>query len=767
MIGRGIRKIDSEALLSGKPVYTEDLIFHRDVLTVKLLRSPHAFARIKGINVENAKKIPGVIDIYTYKDVPKTRYSECGESFPEASPYDRLLLDPIVRYVGDEVAIIVAENEKIADRAKKLIKIEYEIFEPILDMRKAEDSKIRIHKDDNIFCSFDFGYDNTKNIVSKFDYGHGDVEKGFEDSEVIIERIYNTQGQAHCMMETLRAYSYIDENGRIVIISSNQSVYHMRRQTAKAIGVPITKVRILKPRIGGGFGGKNVAITEPYVAFVTWKTKRPCKLILDRRETFTSTSARHPMEISIKLGSDKEGNIKVIHMKSLSNTGAYGSNGPSVTMEVGQNTLPLYGKVPAIKFEGKTVYTNMTVSGPLRGYGATQGSFAMDSAINELAIELNMDPTEIKLRNTIRKGAVGGIIEHSIKSLNVERCIERGKELIGWDEKYPKQEISVNKVRGIGMATAIHGSGIPGIDVASIMLRLEEDGTYTLFSGSSDLGTGSDTILCQIAAEALGTGMDRIGIHVGDTVASPYDTGSYASSTTYITGNAVVRAAEKLKYKIIKTAERKLGMPGISLILEKDRVRHKEDEDIFILLSTIGEEAVIGQGAEVLMADATFSSRETPRPFMAGFAEVEVDKTTGEVQLIKYVIVADFGTVINPNLARIQVEGGVTQGIGLALFEDVKYSSKGKLLTDNFLQYNVPVKSDIGDIVVEFQSQYEPTGPFGAKSIGESVVHTPSPAICNAVYNAVGVYIRDLPITSEKVYNGMKSLKTIKQSTKN
>lgn len=759
MIGKSIRKTDSEALLTGKPVYTDDLIFHKDVLTIKLLRSPHAFARIKSIDVERAKKVEGIVDVYTYEDVPKTRYSECGESFPEASPYDRLLLEDIVRYVGDEVAIIVAEDEKAAEKAKKLIKVEYEVFEPILDPDLAEDNPIRIHEDDDIFSPFDFGYDNKRNIVSQFDYGHGDVEEEFKNCEVIIERTYHTQAQAHCMMETHRAYSYLDERGRLVITSANQSVYHMRRQVAKAVGLPLSKVRLIKPRIGGGFGGKNVAITEPYVAFATLKTGRPCKLILDRRETFSATSVRHPIKMTMKIGSDKEGNIKAIYMTALNNTGAYASNGPAVTMEVGQNTLPLYGKVPAIKFEGKTVYTNMVASGPLRGYGATQGSFAMDSAINELAIELNMDPVELKLKNTIRKGAVGGIIPYSIKSLNIEKCIERGKELIGWDEKYPRKEMPNNKVRAVGMATAIHSSGIPGIDVASVMMRLEEDGTYILFTGSSDLGTGSDTILCQIAAEALNTDMDGVTIHVGDTAACPYDTGAYASCTTYMTGSAIVRAAEKLKDKILNTASRKLGTAPVNLVLEKDRVRHKEDESMYILLSTMGQEAVVGYDAEVLMADATFGSRETPRPFMAGFAEVEVDKLTGEVELLDYVLVADCGTVINPNLARIQAEGGLTQGIGLALFEDVKYTDTGKLITDNFLQYNVPVKSDIGNIIVEYQSDYEPTGPFGAKSIAESVVHTPPPAIVNAVYNAVGVYIRDLPITSEKVYNGMKNLK--------
>ncbi len=759
MIGKSIRKSDSEALLSGKAVYTDDLILHRDVLTLKLLRSPHAFAKIIKIDTEAAKKIPGVVAIYTYEDVPSVRYSECGESFPEASPYDRLILEQTVRYVGDEVAIIVAESEKIGEKAKKLIKVTYEVLEPILDLEKSLDSSIRIHDDDSIHCPFDFGYDNSRNIVSTFDYGHGQVEEEFENCDVIVEKTYRTQAQSHCMMETLRAHSHIDERGRIVVTSANQSVYHMRRQTAKAIGLPLSKVRVIKPRIGGGFGGKNVAITEPFVAFASLKTGRPCKLVLDRRENFAATSVRHQMVITMKIGSDREGNIKAIHMKALNNTGAYGSNGPAVTMEVGQNVLPLYAKANAIKYEGLTVYTNMVSSGAFRGYGATQGSFAMDSAINELAIALDMDPIKLKLKNTIRKGALGGIIQESIKSLNVEKCIEKGKELIGWDHKYPRLEISKDKVRSVGMATAIHSSGVPGIDVASVMIRLEEDGTYIMFSASSDLGTGSDTILCQIGSKVLNTSVDNIMIHVGDTAACPYDTGAYASCTTYVTGNAVIRAGEKLKEKILKKAECKLGVPSTSLVLEADRVRHEEDSSIYMLLSTMAEESVVGPEAEVLMADATFGSRETPRPFMAGFAEVEIDKTTGQVDLINYVLVADCGTVINPALARIQVEGGVTQGIGLALFEDVKYTSRGKLITDNFLQYNVPAKRDVGNIIVDFQPDYEPTGPFGAKSIAESVVHTPAPAIANAVYNGVGVYIRELPITSEKLYKAMKEAK--------
>lgn len=756
MINKAVKKVDSGALLRGEGVYTDDLVMHTDVLIIKLLRSPHAFARIKNIDTTRAKKVEDVVEIYTYKDVPNIRYSESGESYPDPTPYDRMLLEPVVRYVGDEVAIVVAENEQAADKALKLIEVEYQVFEPVLDLTKAEGNSSIIHSDEDIFCPFDFGYDNKKNIVSKFELGKGDVKKEFENSDVIIERNYHTQAQAHCMMETHRAYAYMDANGRIVVISSNQSAYHMRRQTARALGLPVSKLRFIKPRIGGGFGGKNVALAEPYAAFVTWKTKRPSKIIYTRKETFEASCTRHEMYFTAKIGSDKDGNIKAIDIKSINNTGAYGANGPVVTMEAAQNVLPIYNEVPAIKYSGKTVYTNMVSAGPLRGYGATQGTFVMDSLINELGNELGMDPVEIKLKNTIRKGAEGGILKAPIKSLNIEKCINRGKELIGWDEKYPRKKIGNHKVRAVGMSLAIHGSGIANIDAASVIIRMVEDGSYLLLTGSSDIGTGSDTVLAQIVAESLNTTMDKVVVYSGDTDACPYDTGAYASCTTYLTGNATVRACEELKEKILKRAEEKLNMPYSALELLEDRVIHKEDPNHFVLLSTLGQEAIVGPNSQVLMANTTYGMTESPRPFIVGFVEIELDKLTGEVKVINYVSVVDCGTVINPNLARIQVEGGITQGIGIALYEDVIYSKGGKLLTDSFLQYNIPMKKDIGNIIVEFEPDYEPTGPFGAKSIGEVVIHTPAPAIANAVYNAVGVYIRDLPITSEKVYMAMK-----------
>ena len=625
MVNKEVRKIDSEAIVTGKPIYTEDLIFHKDVLTIKLLRSPHAFAKIKNIDIKNALKVKGVVNIFTYKDVPNYRYSMVGESYPEASPHDQLILEDVVRYVGDEVAIIAAEDERAAIKAMKLIKVEYEVMTPILDARESEGNKILIHEEDDLFCPFDFGLDATKNIVSREKMGKGDVEKEFKESDVIVEHSYMTQSQAHCMMETHRAYTYIDTNGRLVVTSANQSAYHMRRQVSKALGIPLSKVRVIKPRIGGGFGGKNIAVTEIYASFVTWMTKRPAKLIYTREETFAMTNTRHQMFFDIKIGADKEGNIKAIDMKALNNTGAYGDNGPSVCSESGHNVLPTYNNVPAIKFDGRTVYTNLVPGGALRGYGATQGTFALDCAIDELAHKLNMDPTEIKLKNIIKKQTEGGIMNFPIRSCALDECIIRGKKLIGWDEKYPVRDIGNNKVRAVGMSVGTHGSGIANIDMAIVNMRMDEDGTYKLFSGSSDLGTGSDTILAQIAAKALNTSIDRISVYTGDTDMCPYDTGAYASCTTYVTGNATIKSAESLKQKILKVAQKKLDLPIDDLILYEDRVCYSEDVEKFVLLSELGKESVGGGNQEVLYSSESYGIQESAKPFLAGFAEIELD----------------------------------------------------------------------------------------------------------------------------------------------
>lgn len=757
MIGKSVPKLDALPIATGKPVYTEDLIT-KDALVVKILRSPHAFARITAIDTANAAKLPGVECILTYKDVPTTRFTLAGQSYPEPSPYDRRILDPVVRYVGDEVAIIAAIDEKTALKAMKLIKVSYEILEPVLDFETATGHRSIVHPEDDLHCNFPIGLDKEKNITCTHHVEFGDIEGELAKCDVVVEETYYTQAQAHAMMETYRSFSYLDHMGRLVVISSTQIPFHVRRQLARALQIPASRIRVIKPRIGGGFGGKQTGAVEMFSSIVTLKTGKPAVIVYDRTETFSCTTSRHAMRLKVRLGADKEGFIRVIDIHGLSDTGAYGEHAPTTFSLVGLKTLPLYNKTTAVRFTGHVVYTNKMPGGALRGYGATQGIFAVESAVNLAAHKLNLDPAEFRLKNLTKEGETSLFNQGKIlASSALHRCIETGRKMIGWEEKYPAQQIGSNKVRAVGMSVTMQGSGIAGIDTASAEIRLNDDGNYTLLIGSTDMGTGSDTILAQMAAEVLNTPLDTIIVHAADTDISPYDPGSYASSTTYVTGMAVVRAAEDLKNKLLEQA---------AVFLDADREQVEFDGEVFatldgektVLLAKLAQSLVMGSGRQ-LAGQATYGSPVSPPPFIAGFAEIELDQETGKVELIDYVAVVDCGTVINPNLARIQVEGGIVQGIGMALYEDVRYSAKGRMETSNFMQYKIPCRKDIGRVRVAFEESYEPTGPFGAKSVGEVVINTPQPAIAHAVYNAVGVRITSLPITSEKILTAMQAIK--------
>ena len=756
IVGKNIPKIDGMAIATGKPVYTEDMA-PANSLVVKLLRSPYAFARIKSIDISRAANLEKVACILTYKDVPNIRYTLAGQSYPEPSPYDRLILDEIVRYIGDEVAIIAASDEEAAEKAMKLIKVEYEVFEPVLDFEKAIDHNSIVHPEKDLHCNFDIGMQKERNIASSQIVEVGHVEEELEKCDVVVEETCYTQAQAHGMMETYRAYSYLDHTGRLVVVSSTQIPFHVRRQLSRALKLPSSRIRVIKPRIGGGFGGKQTGAVEAFAAIVTLTTGKPAKVIYDRRETFIATNSRHAMKLKVRLGADREGYIRVVDIHGLSDTGAYGEHASTTFGVVGQKTLPLYNKTKAVRFMGNVVYTNKMSAGAFRGYGATQGTFALETAVNKLAEALNMDPTEIRLKNLIREGETS-LVSEGVKlgSSTLHKCIARGREMIGWSDKYPRQVMDDNKVRALGMAVTMQGSGIANIDTASVEIRLNDDGNYTLLIGSTDMGTGSDTILGQMAAEVLDTTLDHIIVHAADTDISPYDPGSYASSTTYVTGMAVVKAAEDLKNQIMESGARILEVSTDEVEFDGQKITalHGDKE---IDLEKIAELQVLGFGGNrQLVANATHGSSISPPPFIAGFAEVEVDKETGKVALIDYVAVVDCGTVINPNLATIQAEGGIVQGIGLALYEDVRYDKAGRLTTNSFMQYKIPTRKDIGNIRVVFEESFEPTGPFGAKSIGEVVINTPAPAIIDAIYNAVGVRLTDLPITPEKVFLAMQ-----------
>lgn len=556
-------------------------------------------------------------------------------------------------------------------------------------------------------------------------------------------------------METFRTYTYLDTYGRLNVLSSTQVPFHVRRILANALDIPKSKIRVIKPRIGGGFGAKQTVVSEIYPALVTWKTGKPAKMIFTREESMIASSPRHEMEVHVRLGADKDGIIQGIDVYTLSNTGAFGEHGPTTVGLSGHKSIPLYGQTKAFRFAYDVVYTNVMSAGAYRGYGATQGLFAVESAVNELAEKLNMDPVVLREKNMVREGQrMPAYYGETANSCALDRCLEKAKEMMKWDEKFPSRDMGNGKIRGVGVAMAMQGSGISGVDTASVGIKVNDDGFYSLLIGASDMGTGCDTILSQMAAECLDCGMDEIIVHGVDTDSSPYDTGSYASSTTYVTGMAVVRTCEALKDKICEKGAQYLECDVEDVDFDGQQVVNIKT-GASISRAEIGNR-VMCNNEDALYASEAYSSPVSPPPFMVGMAEVEIDRETGELELIDYVAVVDCGTVINPSLARVQTEGGIAQGIGMAMYEDIVYNAKGKNYSNSFMQYKIPSRLDVGNIRVEFESSYEPTGPFGAKSIGEIVINTPSPAIASAVSHAVGVKVRELPITSEKVYWGMR-----------
>ena len=749
-VGKSIPKTDGLAIATGKPVYTDDLS-SKDALIVKLLRSPHANAKIKSIDTSRAMLVPGVECILTYKDVPNVRFTLAGQSYPEPSPYDRLILEDRVRYVGDEVAIIAAVDEKTAIKAMNMIKVEYEVLDAVIDFETAIDNKVVVHEED-VHTNFDIGMQRERNIVSTHDYTKGNVEKVLSECDIVIDETYYTQAQSQAMMETYRAYNYMDHLGRLVVISSTQIPFHVRRHLSRALNIPSSKIRVIKPRIGGGFGGKQTACVEIFSALVTLKTGKPAKLIYTRKETFNCSNSRHAMKINVKIGTTKDGIIKAIDIDALSDTGAYGEHASTTFGLVGEKSIPVYNKLEAARFKGHVVYTNKMPAGAFRGYGATQGCFALESTINKLATKLNMDPTELRLKNIVKEGEVTFAYEKSINSANLEECIRKGKEMISWDEKYPAKDLGNGKVRSVGMALTMQGSGIADIDTSSVEIRLNDDGNYTLFVGSTDMGTGSDTILAQMACDILETTMDKITVVSADTDIVPYDPGSYASSTTYVTGMAVVKACQQLREKIIEVGANRLQVAKELAEFDGNQVFCDEKS---ISLFDLAVDFTVGIDKVQLNGFASHGSPVSPPPYIAGFVETEIDKETGKVEIVDYVAVVDCGTVINRGLATIQTEGGIVQGMGLALFEEVRYTDKGQMDSNSFMQYKIPARCDVGKVRVDFVETYEPTGPFGAKSIGEVVINTPAPAIQDAIYNGVGVRINSLPMTPEKIFMEM------------
>ncbi len=764
VVNHALPSIDGKGLMMGKPAYSDDLADPTSLI-VKVLRSPHPYAKIVKIDTSKAEALEGVEIVLTYKDFDRRPFTRAGQGYPEPSPHDKFVLDDHVRYIGDEAAAVAAIDLRTALKALKLIDIEYEVLEPVLDFETAFENKILVHTEPEIHDMFPIGFDPKKNLAASYHMHVGDVDKSLEESEVIVEESFYTQAQAHVMLEPHTVNARIDYQGRLVIYSSTQTPIHVRRIISQGLDYPLSKIRVIKPRVGGGFGGKQAIHGEMLVSAVTIKTGKPSKMIYTRKEVFESSYTRHPMRFDLRLGAMKDGTLKAIDCWVVSDTGAYGEHALTVFMVAAAKVFPLYNKVDSVRFHGNVVYTNHTPAGAYRGYGAIQGNFALESAIDMLCHKLDVDPVEFRQKNMMKETETSPIfkimgegtegIEMFMDSCKLEYCVKRGAELANWKKLYPRKQLSDSKVKGVGMAIAMQGSGIPYIDMGAATIKLNDDGFYNLLIGATDIGQGSDTILAQIAAEALGTTLDKVIVYSSDTDLTPYDCGAYASSTTYVSGNAVLKAGKEMRQMIVNEAARVFKVLPEKVDYDGVVLKSGEQE---ITLKELSNRLFYNEDQKQLQVTSSYYGTKSPPPFMAGFVEIDVDIETGEVDIIDYISIVDCGTTINPMLAKGQVEGGIVQGIGMAMYEEVLYSKSGKLITNDMMNYRIPTRREIHKLTTEFADSYEKSGPYGAKSVGEIGIDTPPAAIANAIYNAVGVRLTKLPLTPERILMAIKEL---------
>ncbi len=758
IVGKPTNRVDGNALAKGKPVFADDIRLS-DVLHIKILYSTIPHGRIINIHTEKALAIPGVVTILTHKDFPPHFYTTAGQGYPEPSPRDTLILNPTVRFVGDKVAIVVADSLEIAKQALKSITVEYEEYPAIFDPEVSIDNTVVLHPEIN---DDPFLFDSKRNIAARITADVGDVKVAERESHHVFEREYSTPYVQHAHVEPHITLTWMDENNRLVIRTATQVPFHVRRIVAEVLDFPISRIRVIKPRIGGGFGAKQEILNEEICAAVTLKTGRPARIELTRKEEFFASRSRHPQRIRIKMGLDEQYKIRFIDLNILENCGAYGPHALTVMSVTSQKTLSLYN-IPNIRLHGDAVYTNLPIAGAYRGYGAPQGFFALESMMDEIADELNIDPIEFRLNNFFRTGDEIPIAEilgegregfkTVLNTTGIEECLQRGRILIGWDHHRGKEQTGVIRT-GYGVAAVCQGSGIPGIDMASAFIKMNEDGSFNLQVGATDLGTGSDTSLAQIAAEVLEVPVEKIIVYSSDTDMTPFDTGAYASSTTFISGGAVKKAAELLKFRILEQGKRILQVDDADI--SDGIVKTSSGESL--TYSDICTRSFYTDHQQQLMATASHTSFDSPPPFNATFVKVSVNTDTGEVKVLTVVSVTDAGQIINPSMAEGQVEGAIPQSLGMALSEFMIFDDNGRTVNTDFLNYHVYYPIDMPEIISEFVHTDEPTGPFGAKAVAEIPINGPAPAVVNAIYNACGVRIRHLPVTPEKFIRGLGKL---------
>jgi len=769
-VNQNVTKVDGISLVTGAPVYADDIEL-RDMLYAAILWSPHAHARIKKIDVSKAQALEGVEAVLTYKDVPRIPFTTAGQGYPEPSAYDTFILDNKVRFVGDRVAAVAARTEEIARKAVSLIEVEYEVLPAVLDARKAmEKGAPVIHDEKEAVMPIPVHYEPQRNIAGHVDMEVGDLKKGFEEADLVLDYEYETHYATHVPMEPHVVITWLDENGRLIIRTSTQVPFHVRRMVARALDMPVKNIRVIKPRIGGGFGGKQEILLEDLCSALTLKTGKPVRIFYTRKEEFMSSRTRHPQILRLKTGVKKDGTITAIDLKIIMNTGAYGSHALTVISNSGSKVLPLW-RCQNVKFWGDTVYTNLPVGGAYRGYGATQAYFAVGVQIDEMAEKIGMDTLDFCYKNHIREGEGSPVfralgegkegVEQKIGSCGLDECLRLASEEINWREKRKKYAAARSSSdarykKGVGMVALMQGSSIPEIDMGAASLKMNEDGSFNLLLGATDLGTGSDTIFAQMTAEVLGIDAHKVIVYSSDTDMTPFDVGAYASSTTYLSGYAVIKAAEKVKEQILKVASEMLDEEWENLTLADGKVTGKNG---YKTLSEIALYSLYEKNQFQIASHASHITHKSPPPFSAHFAEVEVDTWTGKVRVIKYVTATDCGTAINPKLAEGQVEGAVMNGLSYALTERYIFDEKGKMLNPSLNYFKIFTTADMPEMKTFLVPTYEETGPFGAKSVSEIGINGPLPAISNAIYNAVGVRLRKAPFTPEAVLDALNSRK--------
>ncbi len=764
-VNRAVPKVDALQLALGRDSYVADFA-PRDALIVKMLWSTHPHARLKKVDVSAAERMPGVKAVLWHGNVPRIAHCTAGQGFPEPSPYDTFSFDTKVRFVGDRVAAVAAETESQAEAALAAIKVEYEVLKPVLSIDEAmAPGAPVIHDEPEAHVVIPIPYDPKANLVGRVACEAGDFEQGLREADFTFDQVFETPYAQHCPIEPYVALARVSPGGRIEITSSTQVPFHCRRIVAQALGLPVQKLRVIKPRIGGGFGSKQEVLLEDVVALFALRTGRPCLWQFTREENFRSGRTRHPMRVRLRAGVKRDGTITALGMDCWNNTGAYGGHGLTVVSCSGSKVLPLY-RCENVHFDGKVFYTNLPVGGAYRGFGATQAFFAMESVVDQMAEAIGMDPLEFRRRNHIRSGEGSPVfaalgegkegVAMTVGSCALGECIARGAEAIGWQRRTDWRSKTGRFRRGLGMACMMQGSSIPHIDMGGAVIKINEDGSFNLLVGATDLGTGADTVFSQIAAEELSTTTDKFVVYSSDTDLTPFDVGAYASSTTYLSGEAVRKAAAEVKRQLLATGAEMLGL-GVDQVRCEDASVRSLDGSRQVSYADLACYALYAKNQYQIIGTASHTTHKSPPPFAAHFAEIEVDTWTGFIKVLDYVATVDCGTPINPQLCEGQTEGATLNGISFALTEEYLFRN-GKMLNPSFAEYHIFSMRDRPRVRSILVPSFEETGPFGAKSVSEIGINGPAPVFANALYNATGARMRQFPLTPEKVLAAIQAV---------